>query len=116
MPIFTIEIDGRGVIGFVAPNLFTAEAALEDEAAGLLNGLFNVANPNGSPLLKPEGAVMVREASKEEEAKWHAGVELAIQEGGLQNPHEAVAAGFAVYLVPVTPANDDDIDIELEET
>jgi hypothetical protein len=116
MPIFTIEIAGRGVIAFVAPNLFTAEVALEGDAEGILDGLFNIANPDGSPLLKAQDAVTVREANEEEETRWHAGVALAIQEGALQNPHEAVTEGFAVYLVPVTAANDDNLEIELEDT
>lgn len=116
MPIFTIEIVGRGVMAFVAPNLFTAEAALEDEAAGILDGLLSVADADGTPLLNVEDAVTVREATEDEQATWHQGVTLAIQEGALRDPAEAISEGFVVYLVPVTAVNDDDFDLEREAT
>jgi hypothetical protein len=115
MPIFTIEIAGRAVLAFVAPNLFTAEGAIEDGTEGVLDALVTVSNPDGSPLLSADDPVTVRHATEEEDARWRAGVTLAVQEGALQSPHEATTEGFAVYLVAVTPANDDDIEVELEE-
>lgn len=116
MPIFTIEVQGRAVLAFVAPNLFTAQAALEDEGERIQSGLTNVANPDGSPLMDARARVTVREAQPEEESVWHAGVSVAIEEGALSGPHDAITEGFAVYLVAVTPANDDDIAAGSEET
>ncbi len=107
MPIFTIEVEGRPVLSFVAPNLFIAEAALEDENERLRNGLSDVANLDGSPLMRAGAKLSIREATEDEEAVWHAGVGLAIDHGALENPHDAVTEGFAVYLVAVSPANDD---------
>jgi hypothetical protein len=107
MPIFTIDVEGRAVLSFVAPNLFTAEAALEDEDERLWDGLSDVANLDGSPLLRADAKLSIREATGEEQAVWHAGVALAIDQGALENSHDAVTQGFAVYLVAVGPANDD---------
>ena len=107
MPIFTIEVSGHGVMAFSAPNLESAKAELEDDDAGILDGLLNVTNPDGTMLFIDENLVHVREASEEERGKWYEVVAMAVQEGSLKDPHQAISEGFVAYLVPVTAAYDE---------
>src|SRR5262249_46173601 len=107
MPIFTIEVEGRAVLSFVAPNLRVAQAALEDEGDRLRDGLSDIANLDGTALMRDGAKICIREATDEEESVWHAGVALAVNQGALEYAHDAISEGFAVYLIAVSPANDD---------
>jgi len=94
MPIYTVEINGRGIAAFDAVDLV---AAL-DWAHGTVfqEDLFRL-ETDGAPLWDGEAEIYVRPALPEEEAKWQASWARALMRGDVEEGENL----WVTFLVPV---------------
>ncbi len=94
MPIYTAEIDGRGIAAFDAADLVAAEDCVHSTV--FLEDLFRLETDEAA-LWDGVAEIYVRPALPEEEAKWQASWGRALLRGDVEEGE----ASWVAFLVPV---------------
>jgi hypothetical protein len=100
MPVYVVEIEGRGVVAFNDERAPEAEYFALDGA--LASDLMTLVH-DGKPLWDGSSEISVRDAFPEEQQKWRASQVQAMRSGDIDNE----AAMWVLFLVPVKDPSDE---------
>src|SRR6266516_6635705 len=97
MPIYTAEIDGRGIAAFDAADLVAAEDCVHSTV--FLEDLFRLETDEAA-LWDGVAEIYVRPALPEEEAKWQASWGRALLRGDVEEGEASWVASSCQWLTP----------------